>query len=147
MVTQPFNSLVPRASVVEEQGFSDEAAARIEVLQRPSTRAVYRSKWAIFVKWCDSNKVDFRSPSVNQIVEFPLHLFKDRNLEPSTIDGYRTAIADLMGNDELNISKGENLTHLLDSFHRDKPKGRRGVPTWNLALVLHQLIKAPFEPM
>ena len=53
----------------------------------------------------------------------------------------------MVGNDKLNISKDENLTRLLDSFHRDKPKGRRGVPTWNLSLVLHQLTKAPFDPM
>ena len=36
---------------------------------------------------------------------------------------------------------------LLDSLHRDKPKGRRGIPSWNLSLVLHQLTKAPFEPL
>ena len=53
----------------------------------------------------------------------------------------------MVGNDKLNISKDESLTRLLDSFHRDKPKGRWGVPTWNLSLVLHQLTKAPFEPM
>ena len=53
----------------------------------------------------------------------------------------------MIGNDKLNISKNENLTRLLDSFHRDKPKGRRGVPTWNLSLVLHQLTKVPFEPL
>ena len=89
----------------------------------------------------------FRSPSVNQIADFLLHLFKERNLQPSTIEGYRTAIVDMVGNSELNISKDENLTRLLDSFHRDKPKGRRGVPSWNLSLVLHQLTKAPFEPL
>ena len=50
-------------------------------------------------------------------------------------------------NDKLNISKDENLTRLLDSFHRDQPKGRRGVPSWNLSLVLYQFTKAPFEPM
>ena len=33
------------------------------------------------------------------------------------------------------------------SFHRDRPKGRRGIPSWNLSLVLHQLTKAPFEPL
>ena len=82
---------------------------------------------------------------MNQIADFPLHLFKERNLQPSTIEGYRTAIADMVGNDKLNISKDENLTRLLDS--RDKPKGRRGVPSWNLSLVLHQLTKAPFEPL
>ena len=53
----------------------------------------------------------------------------------------------MVGNDRLAISKDENLSRLLDSFHRDKPKGRRGIPSWNLSLVLHQLTKAPFEPL
>ena len=52
--------LVPRASFIQEQGFTDEVAARIEAPQKLSTRAVYKSKWAIFVKWCDSHEVDFR---------------------------------------------------------------------------------------
>ena len=66
--------------------------------------------------------------------------------QPSTIDGYRSAITDKLGNTSLNVSKDENLTHLLDSFHRDRPKGRRAVSSWNLSLVLHQLTKPPFEP-
>ena len=76
-----------------------------------------------------------------------MHLFEDRTLQPSTIDGYRSAIADKLGNSSFNISKDENLTRLLDSFHRDRPKDRRGIPSWNLSLVLHQLTKAPFEPL
>ena len=145
---QPQSScLVPRISAIQEHGFSDEVAARIEAPQRSSTRAVYKSKWTIFLKWCKSHEVDFRAPSVNQIADFLLHLFKERNLQPSTIEGYRTAIADMVGNDKINISTDENLTRLLDSFHRDRPKGRRGVPSWNLSLVLHQLTRAPFEPL
>ena len=35
---------------------------------------------------------------------------------------------------------------LLNSFHRDRPKGQRSIPSWNLSLVLHQLTKSPFEP-
>ena len=106
---QQFESacLAPRASAIQEQGFTDEKAARIEAPQRLSTRAVYRSKWTIFVKWCDSHKVDFRSPSVNQVADFLLHLFKERKLQPSSIEGHRTAIADMVGNDRLNISKDE----------------------------------------
>ena len=50
----------------------------------------------------------------------------------------------MVGNHNFNISTDENLTRLLDSFHRDKPKGRWGVPSWNLSLVLHQLTKTPF---
>ena len=76
-----------------------------------------------------------------------MYLLQDRKLQPSTIDGYSSAIADKLGNSPFNISKDENLTRLLDSFHRDRPKGRRGIPSWNLSLVLHQLTKAPFEPI
>ena len=139
--------LAPRASSIQAQGFSDEVATRIEAPQRQSTRAVYESKWSIFVKWCGSHKVDFRSPSLNQVAEFLLFLFKEKNLQPSTIDDYRTAIADKIGCDKVNFGKDENLTRLLDSFHRDKPKGLRGVPSWNLSLVLHQLTQSPFEPL
>ena len=42
--------LAPRVSTIQKQGFSDEVAERIEAPQRSSTRAVYKSKWAIFVK-------------------------------------------------------------------------------------------------
>ena len=139
--------MAPRASTIQEQGFSDDVATRIEVPQRSSTRAVSKSKWPVFVKWGESNQVDFRSPSVTQVADFLMHLFQDRKLQPSTIGGYRTAIADMVGTDRWRISKDENLTRLVDSFHQDKPKGRRGVPSWNLSLVLHQLTKAPFEPM
>ena len=91
--------LAPRASSIRRQRFSEEVAARIEAPQRRSTRAVYKSKWAIFVKWCESNQVDFRSPPLKQVANFLLYLFKERQLQPSTIEGYRTAIADMVGND------------------------------------------------
>ena len=45
----------------------------------------------------------------------------------------------------INVSKDENFTRLLDNFHRDRPNSRRGIPSWNLSMVLHQLTKAPFE--
>ena len=139
--------LAPRATAIKEQWFSEAVAARIEAPQRGSTRSVYEAKWTIFTNWCLSNQVDFRTPPLKAIADFLLHLFQDRKLQPSTIDGYRSAIADKLGNSTINVSKDENLPHLLDSFHRDRPKGRRGIPSWNLSQVLHQLTKAPFEPL
>ena len=91
--------------------------------------------------------MDFRAPPVKSVADFLMHLFQDKKLQFSNIDGYRSAIADKLGNSLINISKDKNLTCLLDSFHRDRPKGRRGIPSWNLSLVLHQLTKAPFEPI
>ena len=144
-VKSEFTCLAPRASAIKEQGFSEAVAAQIEAPQRGSTRSVYEAKWTIFTKWCLSNQVDFRAPPLKAIADFLLHLFQDKNkkLQPGTIDGYRSAIADKLGNSTINVSKDENLTRLLDSFHRDRPKG---IPSWNLSLVLHQLTKAPVEP-
>ena len=139
--------MAPRAVSIKKQGFSEAVAARIEAHQRRSTRSVYEAKWSIFTKWCVTNQVDFRSPPVNLVADFLLYLFEVKKLQPSTIDGYRSAIADKLGTSIVNISKEDNLTRLLDSFHRDRPKGRRGIPSWNLSLVLHQLTKAPFEPL
>ena len=139
--------LAPRATQIKEQGFSEAVAARIEAPQRRSTSSVYEAKWTIFTKWCVANQVDFRSPPVKSVADFLLHLFEDKKLQPSTIDGYRSAIADKLGDTTVNISKDHNLTRLLESFHRDRPKGWRGIPSWNLSLVLHQLTKAPFEPL
>ena len=139
--------LAPRATTIKEQGFSEAVAARIEAPQRRSTRSVYEAKWTIFTKWCVTNQVDFRSPPVKSLADFLMYLFEDKKLQPSTIDGYRSAIADKLGNTTVNISKEDKLTRVLESFHRDRPKGRRGIPSWNLSLVLHQLTKAPFEPL
>ena len=139
--------MAPRATVIKEQGFSEAVAARIEAPQKGSTRSVYAAKWTIFTKWCNTNQVDFRAPPVKSVADFLMYLFQDSKLQPSTIDGYKAAIADKLGNSPFNISKDENLTRLLDSFHRDRPKGRRGIPSWNLSLVLHQLTKAPFKPI
>ena len=139
--------LAPRASAIKEQGFSEAVAARIEAPQRRSTRSVYEAKWTIFTKWCLSNQVDFRAPPLKAIADFLLHLFQEKKLQPGTVDGYRSAIADKLGNSTINVSKDENLTRLLDSFHRDRPKGRRGIPSWNLSLVLHHLSqRLPLNP-
>ena len=80
--------LTPRASAIKKQGFSKAVAAP----QRVSTWSVYGAKWAIFTKWYWSNQVDFRAPSVKSIATFLPCLLHDRRLQPSTIDGYKSAM-------------------------------------------------------
>ena len=124
-----------------------EVAERIAAPQRSSTRSIYKSKWALFEKWCTENSVDFYTLSVKQISDFFMYLYQDLNRHPSTIDGYRTAIVDTLGPAGLPISQSSDLNRLLSSFHRDRPKSSRNLPKWNLSIVLNELTKAPFEPM
>ena len=100
--------LAPRATPIKEQGFSEAVAARIESSQRGSTRSVYEAKWSIFTKWCLNNQVDFRAPPLKAITYFFLLLFQDRKLQPGTIDGYRSAIADPLATPPLMSAKMRN---------------------------------------
>ena len=74
--------LAPRATAIKRQGFSKAVAERIEAPQRGSTRSVYEAKWAIFTKWCISNQVDFRAPTVNTVADFLLYLFRTGSYSP-----------------------------------------------------------------
>ena len=112
-----------------------------------STRTIYKSKWALFEKWRRENSVDFSTPSVKQVSDFFMYLYQDLNRRPSTIDGYRMPMVDTLGPAGLHISQSSDHNRLLSSFHRDRPKSSRNLPTWNLSVVLNELTKAPFEPM
>ena len=85
------------------------------------------SKVNHFTKWRHTNKVDFGAPSIKFIVGL-LYLLQDRKLQPSTIDGYRSAITDKLENSTVNVRKTGNLARLLDSFHRDRPKSVVRIP-------------------
>ena len=85
--------------------------------------------------------------SIKSTADFLLYLFQERKFNPSTIAGYRSNIKDKLRNSSISVSKDENLTYLLDSFHRERPKGHGGIPSWSLSLALHQLTKVPFEPL
>ena len=129
--------LVSRSGQLQEQGLSVEVAERIAALQRSSIRTIYKSKWALFEKWCRENLVDFSTPSVKQISDFFMYLYQDLNRRPSTIDGYRTAIVDTLGPTAHHISQSSDLHRLLSSFHRDRPKSSRNL--------LNELTKHPLS--
>ena len=158
LLTQPFNQIPHRnltnlnlhAWLLEPQLSKNRASLRQwqqelrllkEDLPDQSMRrsGPFLQSGASLIRWTSGH--------LKSVADFLMYLFEDKKLQPSTIDGYRSAIADKLGPTTVNISKDDNLTRLLESFHRDRPKGRRGIPSWNLSLVLHQLTKAPFEPL
>ena len=103
---------------LQEQGFSVEVGERIAAPQRSSSRTTYKSKWALFEKWCRENSVDFFTPSVKQISDFFIYLYQDLNRSPSTIDGYRTAIVDTLGPAGYHIAQSSDLHRFLKADFR-----------------------------
>ena len=127
--------MAPRASAIEEQGLSEAVAARIEAPQRGLIRSVYEASGPFFTK------VDFGAPPLKSVADFLMYLFQDRKLQPSTIDGYRSAIADRLGNSPINISKDEiSLVSWIVSTETD-PKAGGESPPGTSPWFLHQLTR------
>ena len=125
--------MAPGASAIKEQGFSEAVAARIEATERGSTRSVYEAKWAIFTKWCLTNRVDFRPPPVKSVADFLMHLFRDRKLQASTLDGYRSAIADKLGTHPLLSARMKiSLVSWIVSTETDPKAGGESPPRTSL---------------
>ena len=119
-------------------------AERIKAPQRPSSRRLYESRWAIFELWCQQNQVVSSEPTISNSKIFESLIYCQKS-EPAIIPGNRTAIADHLGHFGQEVSK--SLNRLIASFYRDKSIANRGIPTWDLSLVLVALTKAPFEPL
>ena len=85
--------------------------------------------------------------SIKSIVYFLLYPFQDRKLKRSMIDGYKSAIANKLENSPINVTKRENHTHLLCSFHRDKPKGHRGIPLGTFLWYFTSSQRLPLNPL
>ena len=98
----------PHVDLFQEQGFSVKVAKRIVAPQRSSIRIIYKSKWAVFEKWCRENVVDFSTPSVKQVSEIFISLYQDINRHPVTINGYSMAIVNTLGPAGFHISQSSD---------------------------------------
>ena len=131
-----------------EQGFSGDVADRILGPQRPSTRRVYSYRWQKFADWCEGREEDPLKASIPLIAEFLSYLFLEESKKPGTIDGYKTAIADVLQfHSKENVFGNTHLAKLVKSFYKDTPRQSNIIPKWDLSLVLRYLMGQPFEPM
>ena len=74
-----------------------------------------------------------------------MYLYEVKKLSPSTIKSYRAALSDTFT--LLDLGKDSNISRLIRSFDRHRPRLRSLASKWNLSRVLHYIASAPFEPM
>ena len=107
--------LAPRTSVIREQGFSEAEADKLRLLKESQPDQSMRKSGpslqsgSTVIRWTSGH-----SP-IKSLAKFLLYLFQGRKLQPSSIDGYRSAIADKLGNMPIYVSRDENLTSWIVS--------------------------------
>ena len=72
--------------------FSQRATSRFAGSRRTPTRLTYRTRLVHFFTWCSAQETDPSSVGSNLLCDFFIHVF-DQGLSPSTLRGYRSAIA------------------------------------------------------
>ena len=142
----PSSRLATLREGLRQKGFSEGATSHISKSVRQSTGIVYEAKWAIFCDWCSGRDIDPVRVTVQQLADFLVYLFEIKQLVPSTIKGYRSAIGrtiSLLGGPD--FGKNEYISLLVRSFRLERPKQNKLVPQWNLGLDLAALNSPPFE--
>ena len=81
------------------------------------------------------------------MADFLLEKF-NAGLAPSTLAGYRTAIAKTLAPESgVDLGEDADLSALLHNFQLERPVSRNQMPQWDLSLVLNRLSSEPFEPL
>lgn len=82
------------------------------------------------------------------MADFLCHLHEEKHLASSTIEGYRTAIGQVIkATTGQEIGRSSELSSLLSHFDRQGQTSKVPIPAWDLALVLQMLTTSPFEPL
>ncbi len=137
----------PEGAQLIASGLSTEVVETILQSRAPSTRKLYTAKWQLFTYWCHSRQLDPVVCPIGSVLEFLQDRFAS-GLSSSTLNVYMAAIAAHHAPvGEQSLGRNPLVTRFLQGNRRLRPPVRPRMPTWDLAVVLEALSKAPFEPL
>ena len=77
---------------VRSCGFSRHVAKQTALARRPSSRAGYQAKWAVYRWWCTAEGHSISRPSLPKIADFLFWLRRSKKLSVSAVMGYRSVL-------------------------------------------------------
>ncbi len=122
-----------------------EVQETIASARAPATRKLYSSKWDVFESWCLARAIDPVNCPFGPVLEF-LQERLTTGAVATTLRVYVAAIAARRELDEVPLGR-----HWMSAFMRGVRRLRltrpMAVPSWNLLVILEDLVTAPFEPL
>ena len=114
---------------------------------RESTARLYQSQWLSFCGWCRGRGITPVAATIPTIVDFLIHLRRDKSFSLSALKGYRTAISSVLSLKGVELANSRELTMLFRSVSKFFSPTDLRPPAWDVALVLQSLTVAPYEPL
>ena len=101
----------------------------------------------LFCGWCRGRDVAPVNATVPVIVDFLVHLRRDKGLSVSAIKGYQSALNSVFALKGMYLAASREITMLLRSFLKSTRPEELLIPAWDVTLVLQRLTRAPYEPL
>ena len=133
--------------LLRKSGFSRGAALEMSGCVRESTACLYLSQWLSFCGWCRGRGVAPVDTTILLIVDFLIHLHRDKGFSVSALKGYRSTINSVMALKGVDLSTSRELSMLFRSFSKSCSPADLRPPAWDVALVLQSLTSPPYEPL
>ena len=112
-----------------------------------STARLYQSQWLSFCGWCRERGVAPVDATIPLIVDFLIHLRRDKGFSLLALKGYRVAISSVLSLIGLDLANSWELAMLFRSFLKACSPTDLHPPAWDVALVLQSLTGAPYKPL
>ena len=81
------------------------------------------------------------------MVDFLVHLRRDKGLSVSAVKGYQSALNSVFVLKGIDLADSRPISMLIRSFSKYVRPERLCTPAWDVALVLQSLTRAPYEPL
>ncbi len=133
----------PRAVI---DGLPAEFQETIASARAPATRKLYSSKWGVFESWCLTRAIDPVNCPVGPVLEF-LQERLTAGAAATTLRVYVAAIAARRELDEIPLGRHWMVSAFMRGVRRLRPVRPTAVPSWDLSVVLEELVTAPLEPL
>ena len=101
----------------------------------------------LFCGWCRGRGVAPVNTTVPLIMDFLVHLRRDKGLSVSAVKGYRSALNSVFALKGMDLADSHPISMLIRSFSKSvRPRELRPSP-WDVTLVLQSLTSSPYEPL
>ena len=123
VVAAPLQPLPPRRPRAEPS-----CVATLQCLLRKETRMsgcirtsisrLYQGKWMLFCGWCCGRGVAPVNATIPLILNFLVHLRRDKGLSVSAVKGYRSALNSVFALKGMDLADSREISMLLRSFSK-----------------------------
>ena len=133
--------------LLRKSGFLQGSAVKMSGCVRTSTSRLYQGKWMLFCGWYRGRGVAPVNATVPFIVDFLIHLRRDKGLSISAVKGCRSALNSVCALKGMDLADFRPISMVIRSFSKSVRPQELRPPAWDVTLVLQSLTQAPYEPL